>query len=72
MGEPRTGEVAVDVLVNGVQGGAEFGWGWGLVGGQQWAEQPIVQFGVEDRGLVMALNDLGRSCSLIFPTGGGG
>jgi len=25
--------------------------GWGLVGGQQWAEQPVVQFGVEDRGL---------------------
>jgi hypothetical protein len=24
------------------------------------------------RGEVMALNDLGRSCSLIFPTGGGG
>jgi hypothetical protein len=38
------------VLVDGAQGGSEFGWGLGLVGGQQRAQQPVVEFGVEDRG----------------------
>jgi hypothetical protein len=28
------GDVAVDVVVDGAQGGAEFGWDLGLVGGQ--------------------------------------
>ena len=39
------------MLVDGAEGGAEFGWGLGLVGGQQWAQQPVVQLGVEDGDL---------------------
>ena len=39
------------MLVDGAQGGAEFGRGLGLVGGQERAQEPVVQLGVEDRDL---------------------
>jgi hypothetical protein len=45
------GDVGAYVLVDGVQDGAESGWGLGLVGGQQWAQQPVVELGVEDGDL---------------------
>jgi hypothetical protein len=42
-------DVAADVAVDGGQGVAEFGrCGW-AVGAQQRSEQPVVEFGVEDR-----------------------
>ena len=34
-GQPGCGESLVDVLVDGVECGAEFGWGLGLVGGAE-------------------------------------
>ncbi len=37
--------------VDGTQGGSEFGWGLGLVGGPERAQQPVVQLGIEDRDL---------------------
>ncbi len=42
------GEAFVDVPIEGVQGGAEFGWCLGLVGGEEWGEDAVVDFGVED------------------------
>jgi hypothetical protein len=39
------------VLVDGAQGGAQFGRGLGLVGGEGRAQQPVVQLGVEDGDL---------------------
>jgi hypothetical protein len=42
-------DVVVDLVVDDAQGLAELGWGWWLVGGQQGAEQPVVELGVEDR-----------------------
>ena len=43
------GDVAVDVVVDGAQGGSEFGGCLGLVGGQERAQEPVVELGVEDR-----------------------
>jgi hypothetical protein len=43
------GKAVVDVLVECVHGGAEFRWCLRLIGGEQWGEDPIVHFGVEDR-----------------------
>jgi hypothetical protein len=43
------GYVAADVLVDGAERGSEFGRSLGLVGGQQWAQEPVVDLGVEDR-----------------------
>ena len=34
-GQPGCGESLIDVLVDGVECGAEFGWGLGLVGGKE-------------------------------------
>jgi hypothetical protein len=34
-GQPGCGESLVDVLVDGVECGAELGWGLGLVGGEE-------------------------------------
>jgi hypothetical protein len=48
--EPGAGDVVLDVGVDSAQGCAEFGWGLGLVGGQQGAQEPVVELGVEDRG----------------------
>ena len=42
-------DVVLDVAVEGAQGLAEFGWGLRLVGGGERDEQPVVDFGVEDR-----------------------
>ena len=49
--EPGVGYVGADVVVDGAQGGAEFGRGLGLVGGQERAQQAVVELGVKDRGL---------------------
>ena len=43
------GKAVVDVLVKWVQGRAEFRRCLRLIGGEQWGEDPIVHFGVEDR-----------------------
>ena len=48
--EPGAGDVVLDVGVDSVQGCPEFGWGLGLVGGEQQPQEPVVQLGVEDRG----------------------
>ena len=40
------------MLVDGTQGDAEFGRGLGLVGGQERAEEPVVELGVEDGDFV--------------------
>jgi len=48
--EPGAGDVVLDVGVDSAQGCPEFGWGLGLVGGQQRPQEPVVQLGVEDRG----------------------
>jgi hypothetical protein len=37
------------VAVEGGQRRSQFGWGLGLVGGQQRAKQPVVDLGVEHR-----------------------
>jgi len=37
------------MLVDGAQRGPEFSRGLGLVGGQERAQEPVVQLGVEDR-----------------------
>jgi hypothetical protein len=37
--------------VDGAQNSAEFGWCLGLVGGEEGPQEPVVQFGVEDRDL---------------------
>ena len=46
-GEACAVGVLVDVAGDGGQGGAEFGWGLGLVGGGEWVEHPVVDLGVE-------------------------
>ena len=46
-GQPGVGESFVDVLVESVHGGAEFGWGLGLVGGEERGEDAVVDLGVE-------------------------
>jgi hypothetical protein len=38
----------IDVLVEGVQRGAEFGWRLGLVGGEERAQDAVVDLGVEE------------------------
>lgn len=48
-GEAGAGDVVVDVLVDGPERGAQGRWCLGLVGGEQRAQQPVVQLGVEDR-----------------------
>ena len=63
--EPGAGYVGADVLVDGAQSGAVFPVGPGLVGGQEWAQQPVVQLGVEDRD-PGAVGGSGRS-GLICP-----
>jgi hypothetical protein len=39
----------VDVVVDGVECGAEPWWGLGLVGGEEWPQDSVVDFAVEDR-----------------------
>jgi hypothetical protein len=41
--------LGVDVGVDGAHGGGQRWWGLGAVGGQQWSQHPVVDFGVEDR-----------------------
>jgi hypothetical protein len=43
------GESIGEVPIDGVECVAEFGWCLGLIGGEQWGQDPIVDFGVEDR-----------------------
>ena len=38
----------VDVAVDGGQGALDLGWGRWLVGGDERAQEPVVDFGVED------------------------
>jgi hypothetical protein len=47
--EPGVGGVGIDVAVEHLKGRSELWWGLGLVGGQQRAEQPVVDLGVEHR-----------------------
>ncbi len=46
LAEAGAGYACTDVLVDGALGGAEFGRGLGLVGGQQRAQEPVVQLGL--------------------------
>jgi hypothetical protein len=48
------GDVTVDVLIDGAQGGPELGGCLGLVGGQQWAQEPVVQLGAGTLGFQYA------------------
>src|SRR5256886_10375206 len=46
-GKSGLGGVFVDMVGDGGQGAAEFGWGLGLIGGGEWDEEPVVELGVE-------------------------
>ena len=46
-GKSGVSQTLVDVLVEGVQRGAEFGWCLGLVGGEERAQHALVDLGVE-------------------------
>jgi hypothetical protein len=39
----------IDVTVDGAQRGAEFGWGLGLIAGNEGSQDAVVDFAVEDR-----------------------
>ena len=41
-------DVGVDVAGDGVEGSPELGWRLGLVGGDERAEEPVVELGVEE------------------------
>jgi hypothetical protein len=43
------GDVVGNVLVDGVECGAEVEWCLGLAGGEQWGQDAVADFGVEDR-----------------------
>src|SRR2546430_7064654 len=42
-GKSGLGGVFVDMVGDGGQGAAEFGWGLGLIGGGEWDEEPVVR-----------------------------
>jgi hypothetical protein len=43
--------VVVDLPIDDAQGVAKLEWSWWPISGQQGAEQPVVELGVEDRHL---------------------
>jgi hypothetical protein len=46
--EAGAGDVVVDVVVDDSQSGSEFGGCLGLIGGKEGAQEPVVEFGVEN------------------------
>ena len=52
--------------VEGGECGAEFDWCWWLVCGEEWAEEPVVDFGVED-GHPLPVGGQGVSVGMLAP-----